>query len=390
MSNIDDYEIICKIGKGAFSTVYKVKSKKDKKIYAIKKVDFKKSTEKEKDNSFNEVNLLKKINSPNVIGFVDSFYDQSNNFLYLVMEYASYGDLDLQIQNRIKTRKYYDEDELLSMMEQIAIGLKDIHSKNILHRDLKAANIFVCDPNNKLLKIGDFNVSKVINPFSLKNTQTGTPYYASPEVWNNMPYDFKSDIWSVGCLFYEMTSLTAPFKGKSMKELYNNIEKGFFNPLPKRYSKNLFNIISICLRQDDKERPTAEELLEYIRKIRNPPKPLEIKKEEPKPKYLPKIVNEGNFDPIINHYKSIKSQSSDPKRLKSASKPKALQPLYTEHNIPTPKNDDKNLKRNQSYLIGSNKRILHTVSPKKTPIDLDIKVNYHYLNNGTFDENKNK
>ena len=111
-------------------------------------------------------------------------------------------------------------------------------------------------------------MSKCLNTFTMKNTQTGTPYYASPEVWNNRPYDYKSDIWSLGCLFYELTTLTAPFKGKSMKELYENVEKGIIEPIPRIYSESLFALIKMCLRHDDKLRPSAIELLEYIKKVK--------------------------------------------------------------------------------------------------------------------------
>jgi NIMA (never in mitosis gene a)-related kinase len=84
-----------------------------------------------------------------------------------------------------------------------------LHENNIMHRDLKSANVFL----NKdfTIKLGDMNVSKVVNSRNLNYTQTGTPYYASPEVWKDEPYDFKSDIWSLGCVLYEMICLKPPF-----------------------------------------------------------------------------------------------------------------------------------------------------------------------------------
>ena len=93
-------------------------------------------------------------------------------------------------------------------------GLVHLHELGIIHRDLKSANIFITQKtkyDELILKIGDFNVSKKIDYLNLKNTQTGTPYYASPEIWENKPYDFKSDIWSLGCLFYEIASFNTPF-----------------------------------------------------------------------------------------------------------------------------------------------------------------------------------
>lgn len=89
-------------------------------------------------------------------------------------------------------------------MVDITRGLKSLHDKKILHRDLKAANIFISSDGR--YKLGDLNVSKVLKK-GLAYTQTGTPYYASPEVWQDLPYDMKSDIWSLGCVIYEMAAL---------------------------------------------------------------------------------------------------------------------------------------------------------------------------------------
>ena len=107
-------------------------------------------------------------------------------------------------------------------------GLKALHDKKIMHRDLKSANIFLSknkNNNKKICKIGDMNVSKVVKEKVLM-TQTGTPYYASPEVWNDKPYSYKSDLWSIGCVIYELCALRPPFKGKDLDELYVNVCKG--------------------------------------------------------------------------------------------------------------------------------------------------------------------
>ena len=88
-----------------------------------------------------------------------------------------------------------------------------------MHRDIKSANILVGEDN--AIKLADFNVSKVVNrPDCLLLTQTGTPYYASPEIWQDKPYSFKSDIWSLGCVLYEMAALRPPFKSTDMKGLF--------------------------------------------------------------------------------------------------------------------------------------------------------------------------
>lgn len=95
------------------------------------------------------------------------------------------------------------------MLVQIVVGLRALHEINIMHRDIKSANIFMAA--NNVCKLGDMNVSKLADNKGLNYTQTGTPYYASPEVWRDEPYDFKSDIWSLGCVIYEMITLQPPF-----------------------------------------------------------------------------------------------------------------------------------------------------------------------------------
>jgi len=267
-TSLDNYEIIKEIGKGSFSIVYLVKKYSSQKEFALKKVNIVKLTSKERQNSLKEVNFLSEIKDPNVIGYEESFYDNDFSHLYLVMEYAPYGDLGKILQKRKKVKEYFTENELLNIYLQIASGLKAIHAKQIIHRDLKSANIFITQNNDLILKIGDFNVSKKIDYLNLKNTQTGTPYYASPEIWENRPYDFKSDIWSLGCLFYEIASFSTPFKGNNMKELYQNILKGNMAPLPKQYSNNISKIIKMCLRQDANLRPNINDIKFYIENLK--------------------------------------------------------------------------------------------------------------------------
>lgn len=111
------------------------------------------------------------------------------------MEYADDGDLFQKIRKQQKTKNYINEDEIWKIFIQILRGLKALHELQIMHRDLKSANVFLYKDNTA--KLGDLNVSKVAKQ-GLGYTQTGTPYYASPEVWQDKPYDFKSDIWSLG------------------------------------------------------------------------------------------------------------------------------------------------------------------------------------------------
>lgn len=91
----------------------------------------------------------------------------------------------------------------------------------------------------------------------MARTQTGTPYYTSPEVWNDRPYDSKCDIWSLGCVVYEMASLNPPFRASNLKQLFTKIQKGIYPNIPPFYSEDLKYIISQCLKVNSTQRPSA-------------------------------------------------------------------------------------------------------------------------------------
>lgn len=183
--------------------------KADKKDYALKKVRIDYLSEKERSNAINEVRILASIKDRNVISYKEVFVDKNYNSLCIVMEYADSGDLYQKILQHQNEKMMFQESQIWHMLIQIVSGLKSLHEYKIMHRDIKSANIFI----NKdwVCKLGDMNVSKLADQNGLNYTQTGTPYYASPEVWRDEPYDFKSDIWSLGCVIYEMATLKPPF-----------------------------------------------------------------------------------------------------------------------------------------------------------------------------------
>ena len=260
-SSLSDFEILSQLGKGSFGFVYKVRRKSDNIIYALKKVSFSQLSQKEKSNSLNEIRILASIHNKHVIAYKDAFYDSTSNSLCLIMEYAECGDLEKLIHHHIKTKTYFNEHEILSIFIQITKGIKSLHDNNIMHRDIKSANIFMF--KNDLIKIGDLNVSKIIKS-NLKHTQTGTPFYASPEIWDNQQYDVKCDIWSLGCLLYEITTLKPPFRGGTLKMVYNKVKAGLYEPIPKLYSNSLAGLVFICLQNLPQNRPTCGQLLDLI------------------------------------------------------------------------------------------------------------------------------
>ena len=255
---MENFKIIDKIGEGAYSTVYTVRRIEDGILYALKKVKIQSLSQKEKQNALNEVRILASVNSPFVISYKESFIDETDQTLCIIMEYADEGDLFQKITLYKKLHTTFDENDVWKIFIQITKGLHDLHEYNILHRDLKSANVFLF--RDGTAKLGDLNVSK-ISFRGLGCTQTGTPYYASPEVWKDNPYDLKSDIWSLGCLCYELLMLKTPFRAESMEALYRKVMKGKYPEINKKYSNKFDNVISYMLQLKPENRPNTQQIL---------------------------------------------------------------------------------------------------------------------------------
>lgn len=191
---------------------------------------------------------------PNVVAYKEAFIEQYTDSLCIVMDYAEKGDILAQVMSRLTKRILFPENEIWRIFIQIVIGLKSLHDKKILHRDIKSANIFIT--KDDIVKLGDLNVSKIAKK-GLLYTQTGTPYYASPEIWKDRPYDGKSDIWSLGCVLYEMSALKPPFKAQDMQGLYRKVVAGNYADIPKQYSSELSKLIKRLLQVNPVNRPTC-------------------------------------------------------------------------------------------------------------------------------------
>ena len=258
MSQLKDFNIIKKLGDGAFSSVHEVKRVSDGAIYALKKVKMGKLSEKEKQNAVNEIRILASISHPNVIGYKEAFFENRESCLCIIMELADGGDLLQSIEKHKKQRTKFGEKQIWHYFIQIVRGLKALHDLKIVHRDIKCANLFIT--KDGVIKLGDLNVSKVAKR-GLLQTQTGTPYYASPEVWKEQPYNHLSDIWSLGCVLYEMITLLPPFRAQSMQGLATKVMKGNYERIPSHFSSDLDQMVKSCLQVLPSLRPSCDLIL---------------------------------------------------------------------------------------------------------------------------------
>jgi NIMA (never in mitosis gene a)-related kinase len=152
-----------------------------------------------------------------------------------------------------------DERVVWSHLIQMAEGLNCLHEQSIVHRDLKAANIFLAEDGS--VKIGDLNVSKRMKQGNLLRTQIGTPYYMSPEVWLNKPYGMSSDIWALGCLVYELCALRPPFVGNTFAQLKQGVLVGKYPAVPRAFSYEMSAMIAKMVRVNARERPSVKQIL---------------------------------------------------------------------------------------------------------------------------------
>jgi NIMA (never in mitosis gene a)-related kinase len=232
----------------------------DGREYALKKVKLPQLSEKEKDNALNEVRLLASINTEYIIGYKEAFWDEQDSCLCIIMEIADGGDLYQKIVEREQNKTYFPEADVWRVLIGLCLGLRALHGNHppILHRDLKSANVFLTRRGDP--KLGDLNVSKVAKRGML-HTQTGTPYYASPEVWKDCPYDAASDIWGLGCVIYEMCALRPPFRAEDMESLYRKVLRGSYPRIPSCFSQDLRQVIAMMLQKRPSKRPTVDQLL---------------------------------------------------------------------------------------------------------------------------------
>lgn len=228
-------------------------------LFVVKEIDLSDMSRSARQEAQKEVAVLKSLSHPNVVAYVESFLDSQR--LWIVMEFADGGDIASAIQRRKELGGLFTEPQVLSAFAQCCAGLKHIHGKRILHRDLKCQNIFLMVDG--IVKLGDFGIAKILDHTTSKaKTAVGTPYYACPEVCDNMPYGFKADIWSLGIVLYELMALEQPFRAPSLVALVLRILQSEPKPLPDSFSQACKDVCRRTLLKRPEDRPSCSELLE--------------------------------------------------------------------------------------------------------------------------------
>ena len=270
-----EYDVLKAIGKGKFSVVYRASRKSDGRLVAVKKVAIVDIMDKKtREKTLKEVKLLQSLKHPNVVAYLDAFLDGDaqdggSSDLIIVLEWAEAGDLKRQLRKAIQKHARFEERIIWRYFSQIADAIGYMHSQRIMHRDLKPANIFLMADGT--IKVGDLGLSRSLSENTLQaHSKVGTPLYMSPEVLRGNGYDFKSDVWSLGCILYELSSLKSPFKeeGLNLYGLFQKINKGTYPPIPQPYSKTIRLLVRDMLMVDVEQRAGIVKVVETAKAMR--------------------------------------------------------------------------------------------------------------------------
>lgn len=254
-------------------------------ILCRKEINYLKMSMKEREQLQAEINILASLRHPNIVEYYHREHIKETQDLHLYMEYCEGGDLSKTINKLAAKDQLADEAFVWNIMVQLISALHRCHfgvdppavpdnvmgppsrqklrtkdQWTILHRDLKPENIFLIDEDS--IRLGDFGLSKTIQGNDFASTYVGTPYYMSPEICGGERYSLKSDIWSLGCIIYELCTTRPPFEARSLPELLQKIRQGTYKPIPTVYSPELQNFIANCLKVNPRMRPTTADLLD--------------------------------------------------------------------------------------------------------------------------------
>ena len=245
-NNEKNFKIIRKLGEGGFGDVYLIE--KDNKFYALKKT--KHALSQEEINQYNYIiNVLKNINNKYITKYYYTFAEK--NSFNIVMEFCGEKNLKQFITDYRNKDQLIEENIISHIITQICLGLKEIHKNKLIHRDLTPDNIFI-DENNSI-KIGDFGISKIIATNKYTQSRIGKYQYFAPEIEMGEKYNNKIDIYSLGCIIYELFTQNKYYIDKRIREKDCQINLEVYNL---KWQK----LIDLLLNKDYHQRPDIEDV----------------------------------------------------------------------------------------------------------------------------------
>lgn len=262
-TQLSDYQIQGELGRGSYGVVYRALNLKDNQVYVLKKINVSHLSAKHQADAYKEIQILRQLNHPNIIKYFGSFVEEST--VNIVMEYAEGGDLHRLLRTQRDKGKHMSEKEVWRYAFELSAAIAYLHEHNIIHRDIKCMNVFLT--KDKRVKLGDLGASKITGAAAMQLTRVGTPLYLAPELVRQTPYDFKVDVWALGCVLYMLSSLESPFQGDNLIALGNSIVNKKPKALPPFYSPKLSSFVFRLLEKRPKDRPSIAEVITLIPSI---------------------------------------------------------------------------------------------------------------------------
>ncbi|CBY23261.1 unnamed protein product [Oikopleura dioica] len=254
---MDEFERIKDLGKGSFGCAILVRRKSDNKQLVIKEISLAHLSTKDINDARKEATFLKELTHPNIVSYEGCF--ERNNRLNILMEFCEGGDLAQRIKKQ--NGVLLDETQVLDWFVQVSLAVRYCHEKKILHRDIKTSNIFL-HRYGRQVKLGDFGIARALDSTTdMARTLIGTPFYISPEICEGKPYNSRSDVWSLGCVLYEMCTLRHPFEAANMRGLAAKIMRAEYAKLSPRYSQYVRSLVAECFKRDPTKRPSVNAIL---------------------------------------------------------------------------------------------------------------------------------
>ncbi|KAI1280678.1 Serine/threonine-protein kinase Nek8 [Halotydeus destructor] len=253
-----NYDFLRVVGKGAYGTVSLYRKKPDSSLIVMKEINMHELSTTDRVLAFREADLLSNMDHPNIVHYINKYENHGN--LLIEMEFCDGGtlaDFLCQLTQPLK------EFEILIIFQQIVSAISYLHDRNIIHRDLKTANIFITQKT--VIKVGDLGIAKVVsthNPYA--TSVIGTPWYISPEMCEGKRYTKKTDIWALGCILYEIVCLHKTFEGSTLPALINKIVKVKYQPIRTHYSDTLKQLVTDLLQKEPDRRPYAYEVQDTV------------------------------------------------------------------------------------------------------------------------------
>lgn len=245
------------LGQGGFGKAMLVSSLTDGRKRVVKQISKKTMTEKEQKRALTEINILSALRHSNIIKYRGCKLTESS--IYILMDYASGGDFATEIKSR--NGQKYPEERIIDWFTQMCLAVKYLHDRKIIHRDIKPGNIFLDDKG--IVKLGDFGLARYLpRTEAFAHTATGSPYYLPPEICRGEKYNFSADIWSLGCVLFELCSLHRAFTGATIKDIMAQIINLRQPSIPFMYTKDFSDIVEGMLQKDPSKRPTVNQLLQ--------------------------------------------------------------------------------------------------------------------------------